>query len=107
MSFSAKRTPAAPTVRFAPLLIGALVVCGMTVGLSAGFPSKAVASTPHIEVADAQLTCSRIAKRCARACVKEAPETFCQSYCARERRQCLRTGDWSGMVRQFRDVRRK
>lgn len=54
-----------------------------------------------------RLTCSFIASRCTRKCSAQAPQSFCKSYCADERRQCLRTGKWSGMVRTFSNVRKK
>lgn len=54
-----------------------------------------------------RLTCSFIAKQCRVECAKEAPELFCNDYCTSKRRECLETGNWFGISRTFKNVRRK
>ena len=68
---------------------------------------------PGISISDAEaakrkrLTCSFIEKQCRIGCRKEAPGPFCLNYCSNQKAECLRTGEWLGIRRTFRNVRRR
>ncbi len=53
------------------------------------------------------LTCSFIASRCRIECINAAPAVFCGTYCSDKRRECLATGNWTGIQRSFSNVVRK
>ena len=55
----------------------------------------------------AHLTCSKIARECRRECPKEAPADFCLGYCQQERADCLATGHWDGLARNYTGVKRE
>lgn len=72
------------------------------------FALAALASSLPTEAdAKKKLTCSFIANQCTRECVKEAPEGFCGLYCQDKKRECLNTGEWTGISRQFQNVIKK
>jgi len=54
-----------------------------------------------------KLTCTAIRKQCFKGCQKEAPRQFCLGYCLDKKYECLKTGNWLGIRRTFRNVIRK
>jgi len=54
-----------------------------------------------------KLSCTFISKQCRKECSKKVDAVFCDGYCSDLRQQCLRTGRWDGISRQFTDVRRR
>ncbi len=53
------------------------------------------------------LTCTTIRKQCFKGCQKEAPRQFCLGYCLDKKHECLKTGNWLGIRRTFRNVIRR
>jgi len=81
---------------------GAVLIMAALVNALAPIPASASSSAQS-----KQLTCSFIARQCRRQCSSQAPKAFCKTYCASERRQCMKTGTWSGIARTFSNVRRQ
>lgn len=54
-----------------------------------------------------KLTCTVIRKQCFKGCQKEAPREFCLGYCLDKKQECLKTGNWIGIRRTFRNVIRR
>lgn len=83
------------------LFVFAVVLTGLTT-LSSVNVSPAWAASKK-----SGLTCTTIRKQCFKGCQKEAPRQFCLGYCLDKKHECLKTGNWLGIRRTFRNVIRR
>jgi hypothetical protein len=81
-----------------------VVIAGL-MGLSS-LTFATVYNAPQAE-AKRKLSCSFIAKQCRRECSRQMDANFCAGYCSDMRHQCLQTGQWQGISRQFTNVTRR
>jgi len=78
---------------------------GLALAVLAGLAMQAGVSP--VEAAKKRLTCSFIKKQCIKECSKQVDASFCKSYCDDRRQECLQTGRWDGIERQFKNVRKR
>lgn len=79
--------------RLVPALSGCLAVLA--------FAMCATLHTPEATAKSKKLTCSFIAKQCLKECRKEVSAEFCSGYCRDQKVDCMKTGSWYGIARQF------
>jgi len=70
---------------------------GLALAVLAGLAMQAGVSP--VEAAKKRLTCSFIKKQCIKECSKQVDASFWQ--------ECLQTGRWDGIERQFKNVRKR